>query len=148
VVPNYLDEFHKDLSEITLGVPKQYFGDGVDKEVTKAVEGAIRQLKKMGADTVEVDLPNSDLGIPCYYVIAPAEASSNLSRFDGVRYGHRASEYDDLADMYAKSRSEGFGEEVKRRIMIGTYALSSGYYERPPRPLPSATRPTTRCLCT
>ncbi len=129
VVPNYLDEFHKDLSEMTLGIPKQYFTDGVDKEVTKAVEGAIRTLKKMGADTVEVDLPNSDLGIPCYYVIAPAEASSNLSRFDGVRYGHRASEYDDLADMYAKSRSEGFGEEVKRRIMIGTYALSSGYYD-------------------
>lgn len=129
VVPNYLDEFHKDPSEITLGIPKQYFGDGVDKDVTKAVESAIKVLTKMGADTVEVDLPNSDLGIPCYYVIAPAEASSNLSRFDGVRYGYRASEYDDLADMYAKTRSEGFGEEVKRRIMIGTYALSSGYYD-------------------
>jgi len=129
VVPNYLDDFSKSLSDMTLGIPNQYFTDGVDPEVTKAVESAIKTLRKMGADTVEIDLPNSDLGIPCYYVIAPAEASSNLSRFDGARYGYRASEYDDLVDMYKKSRSEGFGDEVKRRIMVGTYALSSGYYD-------------------
>ena len=94
-----------------------------------AVQAAIRELEALGARTVEVELPNSEVGIPCYYVLAPAEASSNLSRFDGVRYGHRAAEYEDLVDMYERSRAEGFGEEVQRRIMIGTYVLSSGYYD-------------------
>jgi aspartyl-tRNA(Asn)/glutamyl-tRNA(Gln) amidotransferase subunit A len=98
-------------------------------DVRAAVEAALEQYRALGATTVEVSLPNAKLAIPAYYVIAPAECSSNLSRFDGVRYGHRAAEYTDLADMYSKSRAEGFGSEVKRRILIGTYVLSHGYYD-------------------
>jgi aspartyl-tRNA(Asn)/glutamyl-tRNA(Gln) amidotransferase subunit A len=101
----------------------------LNAEVGQAVAQAIDTLKKMGATVVDVSLPNSALSVPCYYVLAPAEASSNLSRFDGVRYGHRAEKYDDLNDMYGKTRAQGFGPEVKRRIMIGTYALSAGYYD-------------------
>ena len=113
----------------TIGLPAEFFGDGVDDEVAARVEEAVAQLRALGAKTTPVELPLSAAGIPCYYVIAPAEASSNLARFDGVRYGHRATEYDDLTDLYAKTRAEGFGAEVKRRIMIGAYVLSSGYYD-------------------
>ena len=117
------------LKGLRVGLPKEYFGDGLSFDVRQAVEAAIEQFKKMGAECVPVSLPKTELSIPVYYVIAPAEASSNLSRFDGVRYGHRADKYDDLIDMYKRSRSEGFGAEVKRRIMIGTYVLSHGYYD-------------------
>jgi aspartyl-tRNA(Asn)/glutamyl-tRNA(Gln) amidotransferase subunit A len=117
------------LKGLRIGLPKEYFGVGLQADVRAAVQSAIEHFKKMGADCVDVSLPKTDLSIPVYYVIAPAEASSNLSRFDGVRYGHRADEYVDLLDMYKRSRSEGFGAEVKRRILIGTYVLSHGYYD-------------------
>jgi len=117
------------LAGLRIGVPKEYFGDGLGSDVAAAVEAALAQFEKLGAKRVAVNLPNSGLSVPAYYVIAPAEASSNLSRFDGVRYGYRAPEYSDLADMYAKSRAQGFGAEVKRRILIGTYVLSHGYYD-------------------
>jgi aspartyl-tRNA(Asn)/glutamyl-tRNA(Gln) amidotransferase subunit A len=117
------------LKGLRVGLPKEYFGDGLNADVRTAVDAAIEQLKKMGAECVPVSLPKTELSIPVYYVLAPAEASSNLSRFDGVRYGHRAAEYSDLSDMYKRSRSEGFGAEVKRRIMIGAYVLSHGYYD-------------------
>ncbi len=117
------------LKGLRVGLPKEYFGDGLGADVRLAVESAIDQFKKMGAECVPVSLPKTELSIPVYYVLAPAEASSNLSRFDGVRYGHRASQYTDLLDMYKRSRSEGFGSEVKRRIMIGAYVLSHGYYD-------------------
>ncbi|TSA15881.1 MAG: Asp-tRNA(Asn)/Glu-tRNA(Gln) amidotransferase subunit GatA [Betaproteobacteria bacterium] len=117
------------LAGLRIGVPKEYFGDGLASDVAAAVDAALVQLEKLGALRVAISLPNSGLSVPAYYVIAPAEASSNLSRFDGVRYGYRAAEYADLADMYAKSRAQGFGAEVKRRILIGTYVLSHGYYD-------------------
>ena len=117
------------LAGITIGVPKEFFSDGLDNEVATIIDAAIKQYQSLGAKIKEVSLPNSHLALPSYYVIAPAEASSNLSRFDGVRYGFRADEYTDLVDMYTKTRTQGFGDEVKRRIMIGTYALSSGYYD-------------------
>ena len=117
------------LKGLRVGLPKEYFGDGLNTDVRTAVDTAIDQLQKMGAECVAVSLPKTELSIPVYYVLAPAEASSNLSRFDGVRYGHRAAEYSDLSDMYKRSRSEGFGAEVKRRIMIGAYVLSHGYYD-------------------
>lgn len=117
------------LEGLKIGLPKEFFGDGLNSEMAAIVETAIKQFESLGATIKEVSLPNSHLALPSYYVIAPAEASSNLSRFDGVRYGHRASEYTDLVEMYTKTRTEGFGDEVKRRIMIGAYALSSGYYD-------------------
>lgn len=117
------------LDGLRIGLPKEFFGDGLDSEMAAIIEAAVKQFEAMGATIKEVSLPNSHLALPSYYVIAPAEASSNLSRFDGVRYGHRTEEYSDLVDMYTKTRSEGFGDEVKRRIMIGAYALSSGYYD-------------------
>jgi len=117
------------LNGLRIGLPKEYFSDGIDADVRKAVEAALDEYRKLGATTVEVGLPASELSVPAYYVIAPAEASSNLSRFDGVRYGFRAEQYDDLIDMYCKSRAQGFGAEVKRRIMVGTYVLSHGYYD-------------------
>ena len=104
-------------------------GTGLDADIGQAVQQALKVYEGLGATLVDVDLPNSELCVPCYYVLAPSEASSNLSRFDGVRYGYRAGQYDDLIDMYMRTRSEGFGAEVKRRIMIGTYALSAGYYD-------------------
>lgn len=119
----------KPLSGLKIGLPKEYFADGLDANVAKVVQEAIAQYRKLGAETVDISLPNSQLSIPVYYVLAPAEASSNLSRYDGVRYGHRTAQYDDLMDMYMKSRAEGFGAEVKRRILIGTYVLSAGYYD-------------------
>ena len=117
------------LAGLRVGLPKEYFGAGNDADVTAATSAAIAELRTLGATTVDVTLPNVNLSVPVYYVIAPAEASSNLSRFDGVRYGHRAEKYTDLLDMYRKSRAEGFGAEVKRRILVGTYVLSHGYYD-------------------
>jgi aspartyl-tRNA(Asn)/glutamyl-tRNA(Gln) amidotransferase subunit A len=119
----------KPLKGLKIGLPKEYFADGLDANVAKVVQDAIAEYRKLGAEMVDISLPNTQLSIPVYYVLAPAEASSNLSRYDGVRYGHRAAEYTDLNDMYMKSRAEGFGAEVKRRILIGTYVLSAGYYD-------------------
>jgi aspartyl-tRNA(Asn)/glutamyl-tRNA(Gln) amidotransferase subunit A len=114
---------------LRIGVPKEFFGAGLSQDVKTAIEVALQQFVAQGAELVEVSLPKTELAIPAYYVIAPAEASSNLSRFDGVRYGYRAPEYGDLNDMYRKSRTQGFGAEVKRRILIGSYVLSAGYYD-------------------
>src|SRR5712692_3372939 len=128
-VPDYTKTLTDDIKGLRIGLPKEYFSAGLSADVAKAVEAAAAEYKKLGAQIVEVSLPNSELAIPCYYVLAPAEASSNLSRYDGVRYGYRAPKYLDLIDMYKKTRAQGFGPEVKRRIMIGTYALSAGYYD-------------------
>jgi aspartyl-tRNA(Asn)/glutamyl-tRNA(Gln) amidotransferase subunit A len=126
---DYSRDLRLSLSGIRIGLPKEYFGDGVEPGVRSALEEAIRWYESQGAKTVPVDLPNTHLAVPVYYVIAPAEASSNLSRYDGARYGHRAKEYKDLLDMYCRSRAEGFGAEVKQRILVGTYVLSHGYYD-------------------
>jgi aspartyl-tRNA(Asn)/glutamyl-tRNA(Gln) amidotransferase subunit A len=126
---DYGRDLARPLSSLRVGLPKEFFGAGMDGDVRAAVDGAIAVLRELGAKTVEIALPNSGLSVPAYYVIAPAEASSNLSRFDGVRYGYRAPEYDDLVDMYCKTRAQGFGAEVRRRIMVGTYVLSHGYYD-------------------
>jgi aspartyl-tRNA(Asn)/glutamyl-tRNA(Gln) amidotransferase subunit A len=128
-VPDYTKSLNDDIKGLRIGLPKEYFSEGLSPEVAQVVQAAIGEYKKLGAQIVEISLPNSRLAIPCYYVLAPAEASSNLSRFDGARYGYRAKDYTDLLDMYCKTRAEGFGAEVKRRIMIGTYALSAGYYD-------------------
>jgi aspartyl-tRNA(Asn)/glutamyl-tRNA(Gln) amidotransferase subunit A len=128
-VPDYTKSLNDDIKGLRIGLPKEYFSEGLSPEVAQVVQAAIGEYKKLGAQIVEISLPNSKLAIPCYYVLAPAEASSNLSRFDGARYGYRAKDYTDLLDMYCKTRAEGFGAEVKRRIMIGTYALSAGYYD-------------------
>ena len=119
----------RDLKGLRVGVPREFFAGGLSAEVKSAIEQALAQMQAMGASLVEISLPKTELAIPAYYVIAPAEASSNLSRFDGVRYGHRAQGVTDLNSLYVKSRSEGFGAEVKRRILIGTYVLSHGYYD-------------------
>ncbi len=126
---DYVRDLEKPLAGLRIGVPKEHFGDGLSADVGRAVEAALKEFEKLGAKRVPIGLPNSGLSVPAYYVIAPAEASSNLSRFDGVRYGHRAKEYRDLADMYRRTRAEGFGAEVRRRILIGTYVLSHGYYD-------------------
>jgi aspartyl-tRNA(Asn)/glutamyl-tRNA(Gln) amidotransferase subunit A len=126
---DYGRDLDKPLAGLKIGLPQEFFGDGMDADVRAAVEAALDEYRKLGATTVEVRLPNSGLSVPVYYVIAPAEASSNLSRFDGVRYGYRAPDYADLGEMYSKSRAQGFGAEVKRRILIGTYVLSHGYYD-------------------
>jgi aspartyl-tRNA(Asn)/glutamyl-tRNA(Gln) amidotransferase subunit A len=127
------EDFSRDLNAglqgLKIGVPREYFGKGLAPDVEQAVRAALKEYEKLGATLVDISLPNTELSIPAYYVIAPAEASSNLSRFDGVRYGHRAKDYTDLGDMYRKSRAEGFGEEVKRRILVGAYVLSHGYYD-------------------
>ncbi len=128
-VENYARDLEKPLAGLKIGLPKEFFGEGCDPDVMKRIEEAIAEYRRLGAETVEIRLPNMKLAVPAYYVIAPAEASSNLSRFDGVRYGYRAPEYADLHDMYSKTRAQGFGEEVKRRILIGTYVLSHGYYD-------------------
>ncbi len=117
------------LQGLRIGVPREFFGEGLKPDVERAVRAALADYEKLGARLIDISLPNAELGIPVYYVVAPAEASSNLARFDGVRYGHRAASYDDLIDMMKKSRSEGFGAEPKRRILIGTYVLSHGYYD-------------------
>jgi len=126
---DYTKNIDQPIEGLKIGLPKEYFAEGLDSDVAKVIEAAIDQYKKLGATIVDVSLPNTNLSIPVYYVLAPAEASSNLSRYDGVRYGHRTSQYDDLMDMYCKTRQEGFGDEVKRRILIGTYVLSAGYYD-------------------
>ncbi|EGJ10191.1 Asp-tRNA(Asn)/Glu-tRNA(Gln) amidotransferase subunit GatA [Rubrivivax benzoatilyticus] len=117
------------LAGLRIGLPREFFPEGLSADVAAAVRGALAELEKLGATLVDVSLPRTELSIPVYYIIAPAEASSNLSRFDGVKFGHRAAQYTDLLDMYKKTRAEGFGPEVKRRIMIGTYVLSHGYYD-------------------
>ena len=126
---DYTRDLDKPLDGLRIGLPKEYFAKGMSADVERAVDQALDEYRKLGAQMVDVVLPNSPLSIPVYYVLAPAEASSNLSRFDGVRYGHRTASYQDLGDMYRKTRAEGFGAEVKRRILIGTYVLSHGYYD-------------------
>ena len=126
---DYTTNLNHPIQGLKIGIPKEFFGDGLNASVQKIIEEALDKYKKLGAELVDISLPNSDLAIPVYYVIAPAEASSNLSRYDGVRYGYRTKESADLMDMYFKTRQEGFGEEVKRRILIGTYVLSAGYYD-------------------
>jgi aspartyl-tRNA(Asn)/glutamyl-tRNA(Gln) amidotransferase subunit A len=126
---DYTRDLNKSLNGLRVGLPKEFFAEGLDASVAKVIEAAIAEYKKLGAEIVEISLPNTGLSIPVYYVLAPAEASSNLSRYDGVRYGHRTESYTDLMDMYCKTRAEGFGAEVKRRVLIGTYVLSAGYYD-------------------
>ncbi|HOB61327.1 MAG TPA: Asp-tRNA(Asn)/Glu-tRNA(Gln) amidotransferase subunit GatA [Candidatus Competibacteraceae bacterium] len=128
-VPDYATLLDRPLAGLKIGLPKEYFGEGLDSAVAQVVEEAIAEYRRLGAETVEVSLPNSALAIPAYYVIAPAECSSNLARFDGVRYGHRCEDPKDLLDLYTRSRAEGFGSEVKRRILVGTFVLSAGYYD-------------------
>ena len=126
---DFTASLNADLKGLRIGIPKEFFGEGLAADVRAAVDGALAELTKMGATLVPISLPRTELAIPVYYIIAPAEASSNLSRFDGVKFGHRAKDYTDLESMYKKSRAEGFGSEVKRRIMTGTYVLSHGYYD-------------------
>lgn len=128
-VPNYLSQLDKPLTGLKVGLPKEYFLQSLDKKIAEKIEAVKHQLTQLGASFKEVSLPSSDLAVSAYYIIAPAEASSNLSRYDGVRYGYRCENPKDLVDMYERSRSEGFGSEVKRRIIVGTYALSAGYYD-------------------
>lgn len=128
-VPDYSKSLGDSIDGLKIGVPEEYFSDGLDDGVASAVRSALAEYEKLGAKLVSVSLPNQGLCIPAYYVVAPAEASSNLSRFDGVRFGYRCDNPADLEDLYTRSRGEGFGAEVKRRIMIGTYALSAGYYD-------------------
>lgn len=128
-VPDYLSGLNDGVKGLKLGIPKEYFGEGIDPGVRKNVEAAIQALAAQGAEIVEISLPHTEHAVATYYIIAPAEASSNLSRFDGIRYGHRASNPSDILDLYKKSREQGFGPEVKRRIILGTYVLSSGYYD-------------------
>ena len=128
-VPDYVAQLAKPIHGLKVGVAKEYFGDGLDPEVRTAVEGGIQKLAKCGCEIIPVSLPHTQYAIPTYYLVATAEASSNLARFDGVRYGHRAAGIRTLSEMYERSRDEGFGPEVKRRIMLGTYALSAGYYD-------------------
>ncbi len=128
-VEDYTAKLADDLHGLKIGLPREYFSTGLDPAVAQKITEAIDELRKLGAEVCDVSLPHSELAIPAYYVIAPAEASSNLSRFDGVRFGYRCAAPKDLRDLYERSRAEGFGDEVKRRIMIGTYALSSGYYD-------------------
>jgi len=128
-VPDYTAELNKDIAGLKIGLPKEYFGEGLDAGVAEKIDQAIQQYRDMGAEVIDISLPNTHLAVPVYYVVAPAECSSNLSRFDGVRFGYRCDHPQNLEDLYKRSRGEGFGEEVKRRIMVGTYALSAGYYD-------------------
>jgi len=128
-VPDYSAHLDDPIKGLRIGLPKEYFGDGLDGGVAKTIEAAIQEFRDMGAEVVEISLRNTQLSVPTYYVVAPAEASSNLARYDGVRFGHRCADPKDLIDLYKRSRGEGFGAEVKRRIMIGTYVLSAGYYD-------------------
>jgi len=128
-VPDYSTTLNDSLEGLRIGLPKEFFSEGLDPKVAEVVNAAIKTYESLGATVKEITLPNSDLAVPTYYVVAPAECSSNLSRMDGVRFGHRCDDPKDLNDLYERSRGEGFGEEVKRRIMIGTYALSAGYYD-------------------
>ena len=126
---DYSRSLNESIKGLRIGIPEEFFGDGVSADVRTAVDAALKEYEKLGAQLVPISLPRTELSIPVYYIIAPAEASSNLSHFDGVKFGHRAAQYGDLTDMYKKTRAEGFGDEVKRRIMIGAYVLSHGYYD-------------------
>ena len=128
-VENYSASLNDSLKGLRIGLPKEYFASGLDAATADAIDAAVKQFQALGAEGKEISLPNAELAIPAYYVIAPAEASSNLSRFDGVRFGYRCDNPADLTDLYKRSRGEGFGAEVKRRIMVGAYALSAGYYD-------------------
>ena len=128
-VPDYRATLNDSLAGLRIGLPREYFSAGLDENVSGIIDQAIKEYQKLGATIVDISLPNSNLSVPAYYVVAPAECSSNLSRFDGVRYGHRCENPRDLMDLYKRSRGEGFGAEVQRRIMIGTYVLSAGYYD-------------------
>ena len=128
-VPNFLEALNGELKGLKAGLPREYFAEGIEPDVKEAVLSAVKRLESLGVEVVELSLPNTKYAVETYYIIAPAEASSNLGRFDGVRYTFRAKDYKDLVDMYKKTRSEGFGDEVKRRIMIGTYTLNAGYYD-------------------
>ena len=127
--PDYTATLKDSIEGLRIGLPKEYFGEGLDSEVAALIETAVKELESLGANVKEISLPNTALAVPAYYVIAPAECSANLSRFDGVRYGYRCENPTDLEDLYKRSREEGFGEEVKRRILVGAYALSAGYYD-------------------
>jgi len=128
-VPDYTANLDNPLKGLRIGLPEEYFDEGLSKGTNEIVQKAIEEYKAMGAEIINISLPNTHLAVPVYYVVAPAECSSNLSRFDGVRFGHRCDDPVDLEDLYKRSRGEGFGEEVKRRILVGTYALSAGYYD-------------------
>ena len=128
-IPDYRAELGRSIKGLRIGLPKEYFDQGLDENVRAVIQTALDYYRDMGAEPVEIELPNSALAVPVYYVVAPAECSANLSRFDGVRYGYRCDDPKDLYDLYTRSRGEGFGAEVKRRIMVGTYALSAGYYD-------------------
>src|SRR5699024_2990348 len=128
-VPDYAAQLDGDISGLKIGLPKEYFADGLDAGARAAIDAAVRELEAKGATLVDIELPHTDLAVSTYYVLAPAEASSNLARYDGVRYGHRCDKPVDLEDLYTRSRAEGFGREVQRRIMIGAYVLSAGYYD-------------------
>lgn len=128
-VPDYSASLNNDLTGKVIGLPEEYFGEGLNPDIEKAVQAAVKEFEALGATVKSVSLPNTSLSVPAYYVIAPAECSANLSRFDGVRYGHRCEDPANLEDLYKRTRSEGFGDEVKRRILVGTYALSAGYYD-------------------
>jgi aspartyl-tRNA(Asn)/glutamyl-tRNA(Gln) amidotransferase subunit A len=126
---NFARDLNAPLGGLRIGIPKEFFGEGLASGVRTAVDAALKEYEKLGVKLVPISLPRTELSIPVYYIIAPAEASSNLSRFDGVKFGHRTKDYTDLVSMYKRSRAEGFGEEVKRRIMTGAYVLSHGYYD-------------------
>lgn len=128
-VPDYTAQLNNDIKGLTIGLPTEYFGKGLDPAIEANIQTAIKQYEAMGATIKEISLPHTELAVPCYYIVAPSEASANLSRFDGVRYGYRCQDPEDLFDLYTRSREEGFGEEVKRRILVGTYALSAGFYD-------------------
>ncbi len=129
LVPDYTAELNKDICGLKIGVPREYFGEGLNPQTAKQVQNALAELEKLGAVLVDISLPHTHLAVPAYYVIAPAECSANLSRFDGVLYGYRCEKPQDLNDLYCRSRAEGFGEEVKRRILVGTHVLSTGFYD-------------------
>ena len=128
-VDNFVEMLNQSVSGLRIGIPKEFFDEGLNPDVENAVQTALREYEKLGAKLIDIELPHSHLAVPTYYVLAPAEASANLSRFDGVRYGHRCDNPEDLTDLYCRSREEGFGEEVKRRILVGAYVLSAGYYD-------------------
>jgi aspartyl-tRNA(Asn)/glutamyl-tRNA(Gln) amidotransferase subunit A len=128
-VPDYRANLNDSLDGLRIGLPKEYFGKGLDPAIEKAVQTAIKHYESLGATVTDITLPHTELAVPCYYIVAPSEASANLARFDGVRYGYRCENPEDLFDLYTRSREEGFGDEVKRRILVGTYALSAGFYD-------------------
>jgi aspartyl-tRNA(Asn)/glutamyl-tRNA(Gln) amidotransferase subunit A len=128
-VPDYVAKLGNDLRGVRLGLPKEYMTEGIDSQVKAAINAAVEQMNSLGAEIVEVSLPHTDYAVAVYYILATAEASANLARFDGVRYGYRAENPKDILDLYGRTREEGFGPEVKRRVVLGTYVLSSGYYD-------------------